>query len=264
MSGYAIHRSLNTHPSNSAFFMRLLLIDGHYYVFRSFFAIQSLSNSKGEPTNAIYGFIKTVRRMVKDLKPDLAAVIWDQGLPKRRTELQPEYKQQREEMPDLMKPQLKFIKDELTELLGFRGLCLPDTEADDLMATYCCEARRRGDEVILATNDKDLFQLVDEKVKVYTTNKTDLVSPKDTHALLGPEKVLAKWGVKPDQIGDILALVGDTVDNIPGIPGLGPKNASALISEFGSVTDLLANVEKVKKPALREKLAGAREQIIAN
>lgn len=244
--------------------MRLLLIDGHYYVFRSFFAIQSLSNSKGEPTNAIYGFIKTVRRMVKDLQPDLAAIIWDQGLPKRRTELQPEYKQQRDDMPDLMKPQLKFIKDELTELLGFRGLCLPDTEADDLMATYCCEARGRGDEVILATNDKDLFQLVDEKVKVYTTNKTDLASPKDTHALLGPEKVLAKWGVKPEQIGDILALVGDTVDNIPGIPGLGPKNAAALINEFGSIDGLLANVEKVKKPALREKLAGAREQIIAN
>jgi DNA polymerase-1 len=118
--------------------------------------------------------------------------------------------------------------------------------------------------VILATNDKDLFQLVDEMVKVYTTSKTDLVSPKDSHALLGPEKVLAKWGVKPEQIGDVLALVGDTVDNIPGIPGLGPKSATALICEFGSVEGLLANVEKVQKPALREKLAGAREQIIAN
>jgi len=244
--------------------MRLLLIDGHYYVFRSFFAIQSLSNSKGEPTNAIYGFVKTLRRMLKDVQPDLAAVVWDKGLPKRRTELQPEYKQQRAEMPDLMRPQLDFIKDELTELLGFRGVCLDDTEADDLMATYCCEARRRGDEVILATNDKDLFQLVDEKVKVYTTNKTDLASPKDSHALLGPEKVLVKWGVKPEQIGDVLALIGDTVDNIPGVPGVGPKNASALIGEYGSVEGLLANIDKVKKPAMREKLQGAREQIVAN
>lgn len=244
--------------------MRLLLIDGHYYVFRSFFAIQSLSNSKGEATNAIYGFIKTVRRMIKDVQPDLGAIVWDKGLPKRRTELQPEYKQQRTEMPELMRPQLDFIKNELTELLGFKGVCLEDTEADDLMATYCCEARRRGDEVILATNDKDLFQLVDEHVKVYTTNKTDLVSPKDSHALLGPEKVLAKWGVQPNQIGDVLALIGDTVDNIPGIPGLGPKNASALIGEYGSIEGLLANIEKVKKPALREKLAGAREQIVAN
>lgn len=244
--------------------MRLLLIDGHYYVFRSFFAIQSLSNSKGEPTNAIYGFIKTVRRMIKDVQPDLAAVIWDQGLPKRRTELQPEYKQQRAEMPDLMRPQLSFIKDKLTELLGFHGLCLPDTEADDLMATYCCEARRRGDEVILATNDKDLFQLVDEKVKVYTTNKADLASPKDSHALLGPEKVMTKWGVKPEQIGDVLALIGDTVDNIPGISGLGPKNASALITEHGNIEGVLANIDKVKKPALREKLEAGRAQIIAN
>lgn len=244
--------------------MRLLLIDGHYYVFRSFFAIQSLSNSKGEPTNAIYGFVKTVRRMIKDLQPDLAAVVWDKGLPKRRTELQPEYKQQRTEMPELMRPQLDFIKGELTELLGFKGVCLEDTEADDLMATYCCEARRRGDEVILATNDKDLFQLVDEKVKVYTTNKADLASPKDSHALLGPEKVQAKWGVQPHQIGDVLALVGDTVDNIPGIPGLGPKNASALIGEYGSIEGLLANLDKVKKPALKAKLEGAREQIVAN
>src|SRR4051812_22672147 len=113
--------------------MRLLLIDGHYYVFRSFFAIQHLANSKGEPTNAIYGFIKTVRRMIKDLKPDLGAIVWDQGVPKRRTELQPEYKQQRSEMPDAMRPQLDFIKDVLTPLLGFQGVCLEDTEADDLM-----------------------------------------------------------------------------------------------------------------------------------
>jgi 5'-3' exonuclease len=244
--------------------MRLLLIDGHYYVFRSFFAIQSLSNSKGQPTNAIYGFIKTVRRMVKDLQPDLAAIVWDQGLPKRRTELQPEYKQQRTEMPDLMVPQLDFIKDELTERLGFHGVCLPDTEADDLMATYCCEARRRGDDVVLATNDKDLFQLVDEHVKVYTTNKTDLATPKDTHALLGPEKVRTKWGVEPAQIGDVLALVGDSVDNIPGVPGLGPKGAAALIGEYGSVTELIEKADSIKKPALREKVQAARDQIIAN
>lgn len=244
--------------------MRLLLIDGHYYVFRSFFAIQSLSNSRGEATNAIYGFIKTVRRMLKDLQPDLAAIVWDQGLPKRRTELQPEYKQQRTEMPELMRPQLDFIKDELTQRMGFQGVCLPDTEADDLMASYCCAARRRGDEVVLATNDKDLFQLVDEHVKVYTTNKTDLATPKDTHALLGPNKVRAKWGVEPGQIGDILALVGDSVDNIPGVPGLGPKGAAALISEFGSVERLIERAESVKKPALREKVQAAREQIVAN
>ena len=123
--------------------MKLLLIDGHYYVYRSFFAIRELSNSRGEATNAIYGFIKTLRRMVRDLQPDLGAVIWDEGLPERRTLLQPEYKQQRSEMPDLMRPQLDFIRN-LVPLLGFQSLGLPNTEADDLMASYTCAADRKS------------------------------------------------------------------------------------------------------------------------
>ncbi len=114
--------------------MKLLLIDGHYYVYRSFFAIRELNNSRGEPTNAIYGFVKTVRRMVKDLQPDLGAVVWDMGMPKRRTDLQPAYKQTRTEMPDLMKPQLTFIQ-RLVPLLGFKNIGTEDTEADDLMAS---------------------------------------------------------------------------------------------------------------------------------
>ncbi len=244
--------------------MKLLLIDGHYYVYRSFFAIQSLQNSKGEATNAIYGFIKTVRRMVKDLNPDLGAIVWDDGMPKRRTDLQPAYKQQRQEMPDLMRPQLRCIQEELTRALGFHGLSLPDTEADDLMASYACEARRRGGEVVLATNDKDLFQLVDDRVKVYTTNKTELANPKDTHALLGAESVLKKWGVAPTQIADVLALIGDSVDNIPGVAGLGPKGAATLITVHESVEKLLANLDAVTKDSMREKLKGAREQILQN
>ena len=145
--------------------MKLLLVDGHYYVYRSFFAIRDLSNSKGEPTNAIYGFIKTLRRMVKDLAPDLGAVVWDEGLPARRTELQPAYKQHRAEMPAEMRPQLAFIRD-IVPLLGFHSVSLPDTEADDLMASYACAAVGRKMEVILATNDKDLFQFVDENFRI--------------------------------------------------------------------------------------------------
>jgi 5'-3' exonuclease len=244
--------------------MKLLLIDGHYYVYRSFFAIQSLSNSMGEPTNAIYGFIKTVRRMLKDLAPDLVAVIWDHGMPQRRVEMQPAYKQTRAEMPDLMRPQLRLIQEEIVPHLGFPSLSMRDTEADDIMAAYTCAARRRGDEVVLATNDKDLFQLVDDRVKVYTTNKADLASPKDTHALLGPESVLKKWGVTPEQIADVLALIGDSVDNIPGVAGLGPKTAATLIQEHGSIEKLLAAVDQVKKLSLREKLHAARQQIEQN
>ena len=208
--------------------VKLLLIDGHYYVYRSFFAIRELSNSRGEPTNAIYGFVKTVRRMVKDLAPDLGAVVWDMGMPQRRVALQPAYKQQRAEMPDLMRPQLTFIQN-LVPMLGFASLWLPDTEADDLMGSYAVAARARGDEVVLATNDKDLFQLVNGKVKVYSTNKADLAAPSDAFALLGAEAVRKKWGVEPRQIGDVLALIGDSVDNIPGVDGLGPKGAATLL-----------------------------------
>jgi 5'-3' exonuclease len=243
--------------------VKLLLIDGHYYVYRSFFAIRNLSNSRGEPTNAIYGFIKTVRRMVKDLAPDRAAVVWDEGLPKRRVELQPAYKQQRAEMPDLMKPQLTFIQ-KIVPLLGFASLALPDTEADDLMASYAVAARDRGDEVVLATNDKDLFQLVDDRVKVYSTNKADLAAPSDAFALLGAEAVRKKWNVEPLQIGDVLALVGDNVDNIPGVDGLGPKGAASLLAAHGSLDALLANPDVVKNDRMREKLKAARAQIEQN
>ena len=195
--------------------MKLLLIDGHYYVYRSFFAIQNLSNSRGEPTNAIFGFTKTVRRMVKDLQPELGAVIWDEGLPQRRTELQPAYKETRKEMPLPMVPQIDVIQ-ELAPLLGFKNISLPDTEADDLMGCYALMAKKRGIEVVLATNDKDLFQLVGPNARIYTTAKADLASPKDTFALLGEAEVRAKWEVLPGLIGDVLAITGDSVDNIPG------------------------------------------------
>lgn len=243
--------------------MKLLLVDGHYYVYRSFFAIRNLSNSRGEPTNAIYGFVKTLRRMVKDLQPDLGAVIWDEGLPTRRTELQPAYKQTRAEMPLEMRPQLTFIQ-ELMPALGFASLSLPDTEADDLMASYACAAVREKMEVVLATNDKDLFQLVAEGVKVYTTNKADLATPKEAFALLDLESVIRKWGVRPGQIGEVLCLIGDSVDNIPGVPGLGPKNAANLLRECGSLEAILAHPEAVKSERLREKITAGREQILQN
>ncbi len=149
-------------------------------------------------------------------------------------------------------------------MLGFRNISLPDTEADDLMGCYSIAAcKRSGMEVVLATNDKDLFQLVGPCVKVYTTAKADLASPKDAFALLGEEQVTAKWDVSPGLIGDVLALTGDSVDNIPGI-GIGRKSAAALISEFGGLEPLLNNFDKVKSVRTREKLANAREQILQN
>ncbi|PYL07573.1 MAG: flap endonuclease [Verrucomicrobia bacterium] len=243
--------------------MRLLLIDGHYYVYRSFFAIPNLSNSRGERTNAIFGFTKTLRLMLKHLQPELGAVVWDEGVPQRRVELQPAYKETRKEMPKPMIPQLEFIQ-KLTPLLGFRNISLPDTEADDLMGCYAIAAcKRPGMEVILATNDKDLYQLVGPCVKVYSTAKADLALPKDGFALLSEDRVTAKWEVPPKLIADVLALTGDSVDNIPGI-GLGRKTAAALIREFGGLESLLSNTDKVKSARTREKLVNAREQILQN
>jgi len=243
--------------------VKLLLVDGPYYVYRSFFAIRELSNSRGEPTNAIYGFVKVLRKMLRDLQPDRAAVLWDEGLPHRRTQLQPEYKQQRAEMPELMRPQIAHIR-RLVPLLGIASLRQPDTEADDLIASYTRAAENQGAEVVVATNDKDLFQLVGDRVKVYSTNKADFASPKDAFALLGADYVREKWAVEPRQIGDVLCLVGDTSDNIPGVNGLGPKRAAALIQEFGSVTALLTRVEAIQNETIREKVASAREQILSN
>src|SRR5256886_4700116 len=242
--------------------MKLLLIDGHYYVYRSFFAIPNLSNSKGEPTNAIFGFTKTLRLMLKHLQPELGAVFWDEGMPERRVKLQPAYKETRKEMPVPMVPQLDFIQ-KLTPLLGFKNVSLPDTEADDLMGCYAIAACKRDIDVVLATNDKDLYQLVGPCVRVYTTAKADLPSPKDAFTLLGETEVTAKWDVPPKLIGDVLALTGDSVDNIPGV-GFGRKTAAALVREFGGLDALLAKIDKVKSERTRGKLANARDQIAQN
>jgi DNA polymerase-1 len=177
--------------------------------------------------------------------------------------LQPAYKETRKEMPKPMVPQLDFIQ-ELTPLLGFRNISLPNTEADDLMGCYAIAACKQPEmEVVLATNDKDLYQLVGPCVKVYTTAKAELTSPKDAFALLGEDQVSAKWDVPPNLIGDVLALAGDSVDNIPGV-GLGRKTAAALIREFGGLEPLLANIDKVKSARTREKLVNSRDQILEN
>jgi DNA polymerase-1 len=200
--------------------------------------------------------------MLKHLQPDLGAVVWDRGLPQRRTALQPDYKVTRKEMPAPMVPQLEAI-EELTPWLGFQNISLADTEADDLMGCYTLKAQERGIEVILATNDKDLFQLVDGNVKIYSTAKADLASPKDAFALLGAEAVTAKWDVLPALIGDVLAISGDAVDNIPGV-GVGRKAAAKLLREFGSLRALLEGVDRISTAKTRDKIATGKEQIIQN
>ena len=241
--------------------MRLLLVDGHYYLYRSFYAIRGLRNSRGEPTNAIYGYAKAIRKMLADLKPDLAAVIWDSGLPARRTTLQPEYKQNRTEMPDDLRPQEEWLQENIP-LFGPASVSAENTEADDLIASYARAASAEGVEVIIATNDKDILQLTCDTIRIYSTAKTDAGT--EGFCLLGVPEVRAKWGVLPSQIADVLALTGDSSDNIRGVPGIGDKTAVALITEHGSVENLLADPAAISNPKLREKIIASRETIIAN
>jgi DNA polymerase-1 len=241
--------------------MRLLLVDGHYYLYRSFFAIRGLTNSKGEPTNAIYGFLKAVRKMLVDVKPDLAAVIWDAGLPERRVALQPAYKQNRPPMPDEMRSQEDWLQEKI-EFLGLSSLSLPNTEADDIIAIYAQQAAAKGHEAVIATNDKDIFQIVTDKIRVYSSLKA--APGKESFALLGVEETRAKWGVEPHQIAEILALTGDSSDNIPGVPGVGEKTAAQLVRTHGTVGELLANTAAIPNPKLRDKIESAREQILSN
>jgi len=240
---------------------RLLLVDGHYYLYRSFFAIRGLSNSRGEPTNAIYGFVKALRRMLADLKPDYAAVIWDAGLPERRTQLQPEYKQHRDEMPDDLEVQQEPLR-RIVSLLGVASLFLENTEADDLIASYVMEACRYGIDCVVATNDKDILQMVRPGVSIYSTAKADLGEGKGGFKLLGVPEVRAKWGVEPEQIADVLALTGDTADNIRGVPGVGGKTAAKWINQYGTLERLLSG--KGIDGKVTEKIALSLDLIRAN
>ena len=241
--------------------MRILLVDGHYYLYRSFFAIRGLTNSRGEPTNAIFGFSKAFRKMLSDVRPTHAAVIWDSGLPERRKSLQPAYKQNRPPMPDEMRAQEDWLQTNVP-LFGAASLWVENTEADDLIASYALEALRAGGGAVIATNDKDIYQIVRPGIAIYSTAKADVGTA--GHALLGPGEVRAKWGVDPSQIADVLALTGDSSDNIPGVEGVGTKTAAKLVSAFGSVANLLGNVDAVKPDTLRQKVRAAREVIEAN
>ena len=241
--------------------MRLLLVDGHYYLYRSFFAIRGLRAPDGRPTNAIYGFAKALKKMFADVEPTHAAVVWDGGLPAKRTELRPDYKQNRPPMPVDMQRQEEWLKRNVS-FFGARSLWLPKTEADDLIASLSRQAESRGMEVVIATNDKDMMQLVRPGVSIYSTAKSDCAER--AFVLLGPSEVAARWGVAPERVGDFLALTGDQTDNISGVDGVGEKTAARLIREFGGLDDLLRSLERVKPKSLAEKISRARDLILEN
>ncbi len=227
----------------------LFLIDGSNNVYRSYFAIRGLTNSAGLATNAVYGFTQTLRKLLKDFEPTAIAVAFDIGRSTTRHAAYQDYKKDRRPMPDDLQVQLPFVNEVLE---GFRipVLGLEDWEADDLIGSLACSARDRGYDVVIATSDKDFFQLVGDGISFFHTGREVLYDAK------GVEEA---FGLPPEKVVEVMSIWGDAIDNIPGVPGIGEKGAKALITQFGSLEAVYDNLDKLK-PAQRKKLEENREK----
>jgi len=220
----------------------LAVVDGSNYLYRAYYAIPALTNSKGFPTNAIYGFTTMLLKLMRDLEPDYAVVTFDLKGPTVRHEEYEEYKATRKPMPEDLIPQVPLIK----EVIRAFSICVLEKqgiEADDLIGTLTMKARALSWRTALVSGDKDLMQLVGEDVSMVDTMKDKIY---DAAA------VKEKFGVGPDKVVEILGLMGDTSDNIPGVPGIGPKTAQRLIEEYGTVDAVIANSENLRNVKLRE------------
>lgn len=233
---------------------RLLLVDALGLAYRAFHAIPSLTAADGRPTNALFGFIKTWMQVERVWTPSHACVVFDGGTPPERLELLSAYKAQRPAMPDLLRAQLPAIGDYL-DCAGVAHLRLEAQEADDVLASLVARARD-GMEVLLLTADKDLMQLVNTRVGLLTPGKTE--------DRIGPSEVLAKTGVRPEQIVEWLALIGDSADNIPGVPGVGPKTAAKWLTEWHTLAQLWEHLDQIKPDRLRGLLAEHRVTVERN
>jgi DNA polymerase-1 len=227
----------------------LFIVDGSNNVYRSYFAIRGLTNSSGLATNAVYGFTTMLRKMLKDHEPDLVAVAFDIGRATTRHEAFADYKKDRRPMPDDLAVQLPYVNEVLD---GFRipVIGVEDWEADDLIGSLACNARDRGYDVVIATSDKDFFQLVGDGIKLYHTGREVLYDAK------GVEEV---FGLPPEKVVDVMSIWGDAIDNIPGVPGIGEKGAKALIAQYGSLEGVYEHLEELK-PAQRKKLEENRDK----
>ncbi|HEX7181833.1 MAG TPA: DNA polymerase I [Thermoanaerobaculia bacterium] len=228
---------------------RLFLIDGYSNIFRAFYAIRNLSNSRGEPTNAVYGFVQMLRKLLREEKPDLVGVALDVGKTFRSEKFE-DYKANRAPMPEDLAAQMPHIRRAL-EAYRIPALQLQGYEADDVLGSIACRAANEGYDVVLVSADKDLMQLVDEHVALYHTGR---------NKLYGPADVEEDFGVPPGKVVDVLALMGDSIDNIPGVPGIGEKGAKTLIREHGSLEELLARAGEVSRKAYREGLQQHADQ----
>src|ERR1700681_144173 len=228
---------------------RLFLIDGYSNIFRAFYAIRNLSNSRGEPTNAVFGFVQILRKLLREENPELVGVALDVGKTFRNEKFEG-YKANRRPMPEDLASQLPWIRRVL-EAYRIPILELAGYEADDVLGSLSCRAAEGGYDVVLVSADKDLMQLVEPRVSLYHTGR---------NKLYGPLEVTEDFGVPPEKVVDVLALMGDSIDNIPGVPGIGEKGAKALIQEYGSLDELLARAGEITRKAYREGLLANEAQ----
>jgi DNA polymerase-1 len=228
----------------------LFLIDGSNNVYRSYYAIRNLTNSAGFATNAVYGFVNMLRKLIKDHDPDCLAVAFDEGPSTVREAQFEDYKKDRKPMPDDLSVQIPFVYEVLD---GFRIPIIraSEWEADDFIGSLACAARDRGYKVVIATSDKDFFQLVGDGISFYHTGREVMYDAK------GVEEA---FGLPPEKVVDVMAIWGDAIDNIPGVPGIGEKGAKALIQEYGSLDGVYENLDKIKRAAQRKTLEENRER----
>lgn len=214
---------------------KLVLVDGSSYLFRAFHAMPALTNSKGEPTGAVYGVINMIKRLQADYGNDHLVVVFDAKGKTFRNDLYPEYKANRPPMPDELRVQIDAVHD-IVRAMGLPLLCVEGVEADDVIGTLANMATQHGMDAVISTGDKDMAQLVNEHVTLVNTM---------TDTSMDRQGVMEKFGVPPERIVDYLALIGDSVDNVPGVPKVGPKTAVKWLNEYGSLDKIMAKAGEI-------------------
>ncbi|MGH7169277.1 MAG: 5'-3' exonuclease, partial [Gemmataceae bacterium] len=219
------------------------LVDAHALIFQVFHAIRGMTSPSGLPTNALFGFARDLL-FLRGLRPDYLVCAFDRDEPTFRSAIYAEYKANRDEVPNDLQLQMPHIH-RLLEAMNVPVVSVAGFEADDVLATLSAVGAKRGLDVYLCTSDKDCRQLIDDRVRLYSLRKRQV---------FGREELLADWGVKPEQVVDLQTLVGDSVDNVPGVPGIGIKTAAKLLQEFGTLENILANIDRISGVKRQENL----------
>ena len=231
---------------------RLILVDGSAYIFRAYYGLPPMNRADGTPINAVFGFTNMLVKLIEDYSNDKMIVIFDAARENFRNEIYPEYKANRSEPPDDLKPQFDIIK-KVPEAFNLPSIEYPGFEADDLIASYAKKAKSENKETTIISSDKDLMQLLDKSVSMVDPIKKKQITE---------ENVLEKFGVVPKKVVEVQALSGDSSDNIPGVPGIGPKTAAQLINDFGDIENLINNVQNIKQEKRRNSIISNKELLL--